>query len=171
KLAFKIIHFTTILLPTWHATCKETRKKVKQIPHDVLTCWNSTFNMIDFILEYQEPVDAITDKQCLGLATYALDEHEWVMLGQLHDVLKILKDATLFFSHGTPKLMMVIPAMDYINEVFTTGMLDEEWFNPSIHAAVGLAKKTLNKYYSLTDTSDLYCIMMVLHPHHKLEYF
>ncbi|KAI6098562.1 hypothetical protein F5141DRAFT_1010720, partial [Pisolithus sp. B1] len=62
KLAFKIIHSTMILLPTWHATCKETRKKVKQIPCDVLTHWNSTFNMINFILEYQEPVDAITDK-------------------------------------------------------------------------------------------------------------
>ncbi|KIK13144.1 hypothetical protein PISMIDRAFT_78704, partial [Pisolithus microcarpus 441] len=66
---------------------------------------------------------------------------------------------------------MVIPAMDYINEVFMTGMLDEEWFDPSIRAAVGLAKKTLNKYYSLMDTSDLYHIVMVLHPRHKLEYF
>ncbi|KIK17267.1 hypothetical protein PISMIDRAFT_111858, partial [Pisolithus microcarpus 441] len=160
KLAFKIIHSTTILLPAWHATCKETRKKVKQIPHDVSTRWNSTFDMIDFILEYREPVDAITDKRRLGLATYALNEHEWVVLGQLRDVLKILKDATLFFSRGTPNLAMVIPAMDYINEVFTTGMLDEERFDPSIHAAVGLAKKTLNKYYSLMDTSDLYRIAM-----------
>ncbi|KAI5985181.1 hypothetical protein EDD15DRAFT_2113745, partial [Pisolithus albus] len=84
---------------------------------------------------------------------------------------QILKDATLFFSCGTPNLAMVIPAMDYIDKVFTTGMLDEERFDPSIRAAVGLTKKTLNKYYSLTDTSDLYRIVMVLHPHHKLEYF
>ncbi|KIK25258.1 hypothetical protein PISMIDRAFT_96993, partial [Pisolithus microcarpus 441] len=160
KLAFKIIYSTMILLPAWHATCKETGKKVKQILCDVLTCWNSTFNMINFILEYQEPVDAITDKQWLGLVVYALDEHEWVMLGQLHNVLKILKDATLFFSCGTPNLVMVIPAMDYIDEVFMTGMLDEGQFDPSIHAAVGLAKKTLNKYYSLTDMSKLYHIAM-----------
>ncbi|KAI6099144.1 hypothetical protein F5141DRAFT_985797, partial [Pisolithus sp. B1] len=70
-----------------------------------------------------------------------------------------------------PNLVMVIPAMDYIDEVFMTGMLDEEWFDLSIHAAIRLTKKTLNKYYSLTDTSDLYHITMVLHPHHKLEYF
>ncbi|KAI6111602.1 hypothetical protein EDD17DRAFT_1772662 [Pisolithus thermaeus] len=95
-----------------------------------------------------------------GHILYALDEHEWVMLGQLCNVLKILKDATLFFSCSTPNLMMVIPAMDYVDEVFMTGMLDEEWFDPSIHAAIRLAKKTLNKYYSLTDMSDLYYIMM-----------
>ncbi|KIK14985.1 hypothetical protein PISMIDRAFT_116020, partial [Pisolithus microcarpus 441] len=84
--------------------------------------WNSTFDMINFILEYQELVDAITDKQQLGLAVYALDEHEWVVLGQLCN---ILKDATLFFSCSTPNLMMVIPAMDYIDEVSMTRMLDK----------------------------------------------
>ncbi|KIK15264.1 hypothetical protein PISMIDRAFT_115423 [Pisolithus microcarpus 441] len=66
---------------------------------------------------------------------------------------------------------MVIPAMDYIDEIFTMTMLDDMRLDPSIRAAVGLAKRTLNKYYSLTDMSDLYHIAMVLHPHHKLEYF
>ena len=73
---------------------------------------------------------------------------------------QILKDATLFFSRGTVNLAMVIPAMDYIDEVFTTGMLTEEAFDPAIRAAVGLAKKTLNKYYSLTDSSRVYHVAM-----------
>ncbi|KAI6095003.1 hypothetical protein F5141DRAFT_1014148, partial [Pisolithus sp. B1] len=120
------------------------------------------------------------------LSTYALDEHEWVVLGQLCDVMKVNPQGTLFFSCGTPNLVMVIPAMDYIDEVFMTGMLDEQWFDPSICAAVRLAKKTLNKYYSLMDTSDLYHITMGTSTafnamiltnyfsspsHHKLEYF
>ena len=115
---------------------------------------------------------------------YALDKHEWVILGQLQDVLKvkkhatpllhvclsmtkpmkpktqILKDATLFFSRSMVNLAMAIPAMDYIDKVFTTGMLNDEGFDPAICAAVGLAKKTLNKYYSLTDLSRVYCIAM-----------
>ncbi|KIM56219.1 hypothetical protein SCLCIDRAFT_37143, partial [Scleroderma citrinum Foug A] len=61
--------------------------------------------------------------------------------------------------------------MDYINEVFTTGMLKQQCFDLAICVAVGLAKKTLNKYYECTDLSKLYRITMVLHPHHKLEYF
>ncbi|KAI6107636.1 hypothetical protein EDD16DRAFT_1435952, partial [Pisolithus croceorrhizus] len=100
-----------------------------------------------------------------------LNEHEWLVLGQLCKVLKILKDATLFFSHGMLNLAMVIPAMDYINEIFMTAMLDDMCLDPSIQAAVGLAKRTLNRYYLLTDMSNLYHIVMVLHPHHKLEYF
>ncbi|KAF8550527.1 hypothetical protein OG21DRAFT_397915 [Imleria badia] len=34
-----------------------------------------------------------------------------------------------------------------------------------------LQKKTLNRYYELTDSSDVYRIAMVLHPRHKLQYF
>ncbi|OJA12661.1 hypothetical protein AZE42_13159 [Rhizopogon vesiculosus] len=44
-------------------------------------------------------------------------------------------------------------------------------FSPSIRAAVQLAKKTLDRYYQLTDSSEVYRIAMVLHPHHKLFYF
>lgn len=74
--------------------------------------------------------------------------------------LQVLKDATLFFSRLTPNLTMVIPAMDYIDEVFTKGILQRTMLDPAIRAALGLAKKTLNRYYSLTDSSNLYCIAM-----------
>ena len=59
-----------------------------------------------------------------------------------------------------PNLTMVISAVDYVDEVFTTGMLDHNHFDPAIHTALGLAKNTLNKYYSLTDSSKVYCIAM-----------
>ncbi|KIK12157.1 hypothetical protein PISMIDRAFT_74981, partial [Pisolithus microcarpus 441] len=105
KLAFKIIHSMTIILPAWDAACKEVGMGVRRIPRDVLTHWNSTFDMVSFVVEYRTPVDALTDKRHLGLAAYALDEHEWLVLGQL---CKILKDATLFFLRGMPNLAMVI---------------------------------------------------------------
>ena len=84
---------------------------------------------------------------------------------------------------------MVIPAMDYIDKVFTNGALKKEVLHPAICAVIGLGKRTLNHYYSLTDSSELYRIAMgkqltvinvntyshsfsiVLHPCHKLEYF
>jgi hypothetical protein len=54
---------------------------------------------------------------------------------------------------------MVIPVMDTIDDEFTAIMQEtkRKW-HASIRAAVGLSKKTLNKYYSLTDNSENYQI-------------
>ncbi|KAG2739686.1 hypothetical protein P692DRAFT_201669890, partial [Suillus brevipes Sb2] len=82
------------------------------------------------------------------LRKFELADNEWEIARQLCDV---LKDATLFFSRSTPNLATVIPAMDLIDQQ--------------------IAKKTLDRYYQLTDKSEVYRIAMVLHPRHKLSYF
>ena len=68
-------------------------------------------------------------------------------------------DATLFFSQDTLNLAMVIPAMDYIDEVISSQSLDCQ-YNVSICTSLGLAKKTLNRYYSITAISEVYRIAM-----------
>lgn len=78
--------------------------------------------------------------------------------------------------------------MDHIDETLTNNSLSIK-FEPSIRAALGIAKKTLNRYYNATDQSEVYriamgtfrCwsfttdilmpILLVLHPRHKLKYF
>jgi hypothetical protein len=78
--------------------------------------------------------------------------------------------------------------MDRIDEVLATNALDTQ-FSLSIQAALTMGKKTLNRYYSKTDLSEVYRIAMgtclhihmtlhthfailpVLHPRHKLQYF
>lgn len=73
---------------------------------------------------------------------------------------KILKDATEYFSRATPNLATVIPAMDHIDTHFTNVILPESDLNPEIRAAIGLGKKTLNRYYSKTDMVEVYRIAM-----------
>ncbi|KAG2030878.1 hypothetical protein BDR03DRAFT_811169, partial [Suillus americanus] len=102
------------------------------------------------------------------LGKYELEEYEWALVKQLRD---ILKDTTLYFSRSTPNLAMVIPTMDHIDSVFTNGIIKRDTLEPAIRAALSLAKRTLNRYYSLTNSSKVYRIAMVLHPHHKLSYF
>ncbi|KAG2335776.1 hypothetical protein BDR05DRAFT_833811, partial [Suillus weaverae] len=106
----------------------------------------------------------------LGLQKFELNDEEWAIAEQLRSVLKILKDATLFFSRSTPNLATVILAMDLINEKLTTYSRNRQ-YHPSIRSSVQLAKVTLNRYYQLTDQSKVYCIAMVLHLRHKLVYF
>ncbi|KZV99872.1 hypothetical protein EXIGLDRAFT_582092, partial [Exidia glandulosa HHB12029] len=126
--------------------------------------------MIDFAINYRSAVDKITSERGSELRAFELSDAEWEIMGQLRDVLKVLKDATLYFSRSTPNLATVIPAMDHIDRVLSTQSLTTS-FNPAIRASLMLAKRTLNRYYSATDWSDVYRIAMVLHPQFKLDYF
>ncbi|KAF9222116.1 hypothetical protein BS17DRAFT_709197 [Gyrodon lividus] len=123
--------------------------------------------MLEYALNHRQAVDSVTQDRALGLRKYELDDDEWNLLEQLHD---ILKDATLYFSRATPNLATVIPTMDLIDEKLTTYSLNPK-YSPAICATVGLAKRTLNWYYQLTDSTEVYRIAMVLHLQHKLTYF
>src|SRR5271155_45145 len=81
---------------------------------------------------------------------------------------QIFKQATLFFSRNTPNLSKVIPVMDYINKHLASGSVMES-YSPSIWASMLIGKKLLNKYYNMTDHSEVYRITMgmlfLLHVH------
>ena len=53
----------------------------------------------------------------------------------------------------------MIPAMDHIDEVLA-GFEQNPNYDLAIQEAVCLARQTLNKYYSLTDSSEVYRIAM-----------
>ena len=66
---------------------------------------------------------------------------------------------TLFFSWSTPNLAKVIPAMDIIDKHLATAASDQK-YECSIQAALTVGKDLLNKYYNITDQSEIYCIAM-----------
>ncbi|KAG2112248.1 uncharacterized protein F5147DRAFT_528837, partial [Suillus discolor] len=95
KLATKIVHSTTILLPVWKGILEDLKLAQQIMPRDVSTRWNSTFDMLNFALEYRNAIDVIVDKQKLGLGEYVLEDGEWMLVKQLHDVLKVCGHMTL----------------------------------------------------------------------------
>ncbi|KAL1724778.1 hypothetical protein EV714DRAFT_222494 [Schizophyllum commune] len=129
--------------------------------------------MADYAEKHKKPLKAYLadEEHAAELEVFALTAQEWCCVKDLHNVLKPLKQATLFFSRGdNPNLATVIPEMDRLDHALATFSIDDT-LEPSIHAAVHIAKATLNRYYSKTDESDAYRIAMVLHPRHKLAYF
>lgn len=58
-----------------------------------------------------------------------------------------------------PNLATVIPAIDHIDKYLTEKQKDES-LATAVKAALALRKKTLNRYYLLTDSSDVYRIAM-----------
>jgi len=73
--------------------------------------------------------------------------------------LQIFKDVMLFFSRSTPNLATVIPAMDHIDMHLTTASRNVTYL-PAIRASLTLGKAHLNKYYDMTDHSEVYRIAM-----------
>ncbi|KIK77116.1 hypothetical protein PAXRUDRAFT_167770, partial [Paxillus rubicundulus Ve08.2h10] len=150
RLAYKIIHSTTIILPAWQNILHELQMTVSLMPCDVVTHWNSTFDMLEYALKHRKAVDTMTQRRDLGLRKFELMDHEWKI---------ILKDTTLFFSCSTPNLATVIPAMDHIEKHLMTYVCNKSYFQ-SICSAISLTKATLNCYYSQTDSSKVYRIAM-----------
>ena len=56
---------------------------------------------------------------------------------------------------SSPPVSCVIPAMDTIDCVFTTASMDGEDFLP-IKLGLELGRRIMNKYYNLTDESEIY---------------
>ena len=65
----------------------------------------------------------------------------------------------MFFSQSKPNIDSVIPAMDYIDQQLTDSALNPK-YSKSIKTAISLGKRTLNRYYNITDHSEIYRIAM-----------
>ena len=96
QLAFAIIHSTTSLLPAWCLVCIKHKRKPRLFPLDVVTRWNSTYDMLQFVLDYQDPIDSITADKSLKLRKYELDDTQWEIIGNLISVLKVVFSIFVF---------------------------------------------------------------------------
>ena len=141
KLAFAIKNSSTLILPEWFAILERLELSARMMPRDVKTRWNSTYDMLIFAVEYQDALNTLCGDRELKLRAYEMSTAEWMIATQLCDILKVcplikilytrstlfyqvFKDATLFFSRGTPSLAMVIPAMDHIDQKLVNGARD-----------------------------------------------
>jgi hypothetical protein len=59
------------------------------MPRDVRTRWNSTFDMLNFAVEYQTALDQLTGERASNLRQYEMGPDEWRTARQLRDVLQV----------------------------------------------------------------------------------
>ncbi|KIK91313.1 hypothetical protein PAXRUDRAFT_149775, partial [Paxillus rubicundulus Ve08.2h10] len=74
KLEFKLIHSITKLLLAWQGILPEMKLKVTNMPCDVPTRWNSTFDMLQYALNHHEAVDSVTQDH--ALEKFELEDRE-----------------------------------------------------------------------------------------------
>ena len=81
-----------------HLKMVATSVSVRKMPRDVSTRWNSTYNMLKFALMYSEPINQITGDRSMKLHQYELKDHEWTIVEQLRDCLKVCTSFFFFFA-------------------------------------------------------------------------
>jgi len=65
------------------------------MPRGVATCWNSTFDMLDFAVQYRVAIDAMTAVREFDLRKHELVSAEWDIAAELRDVLKVSNPSLL----------------------------------------------------------------------------
>jgi hypothetical protein len=131
--------------------------------------------MAKVALKYRLAIDDITANKSLKLCKFELDDDDWKIIGDLLRVLKvgcslfnssdtdcscqIYKDVTLFFSQDQVSMIAnVIPTMDRIDALLSDAATEP--LLSSVKHALTFAHKSINKYYSKTDLSNVYRIAM-----------
>ncbi|KAF5338266.1 hypothetical protein D9611_014612 [Ephemerocybe angulata] len=159
KLAYAIKNSPTIILPKWFSIIRELadmepekRKKLslRMMPRDVATRWNSTYDMVKFCWIYRKAIDRITEMRQLDLRKYEIseDEDEWNIVKELRDNLKVI---------SSPFNPYVIPAMDEMHRDLKASVANTA-LSKSMRSALSLGLDLSNKYYSLTNDSEVYRI-------------
>ncbi|KAH7093851.1 hypothetical protein BKA62DRAFT_595724, partial [Auriculariales sp. MPI-PUGE-AT-0066] len=159
KLAVKVNNSPTVLLPLWETKCGLVKLKHVRLRQDVTTRWNSMYDAGIRALEYRGAIDAITGDRTAGLREFRLDDEEWDLLEDLLDLLKVFKDATLYFSRESTSIADVIPAMDHIDSVLANAM-ENTTISTALRGCANLSRRVMNRYYSLTDATPAYRIAM-----------
>ena len=173
---------TMLLLPKWFLMLDKLKLNHHMLPQDVLTWWNSTYDMLIFVLKYQEVLNIIAGNHNTKLHQYEMDNGGmghfsaavWSVKGKFSLYLPIPIDITtwhvfllgfqghnpiFFMCNGTLNIATVIPAMDHIDEVLAISAFDSK-YSISVQAALTMGKKMLNWYYGKTDQLEVYRIAM-----------
>jgi len=61
-----------------------------------VTRWNSTYDMLNFVLAYRVVIDKITADKGLKLRRYELDNDNWVIIEDLVSVLEVCQSCSVY---------------------------------------------------------------------------
>jgi hypothetical protein len=99
KIAFALKNSMTILLPKWYQTLAAHNLPQHMMPRDVSTCWNSTYDMLNFAVTYHPAINTMTAARDLGLGNYELDGTEWKLAGELREIFKVCEYIIFYIPH------------------------------------------------------------------------
>jgi uncharacterized short protein YbdD (DUF466 family) len=150
--------------------CKEKEIKYLVPIIDVVTRWNSTYDMLVRASKYRDVLSEtfyrVQDNTNIQLL---LNSSDWDCIDNLIKVLRPLKDATLMVSKGSDALMIskVIPIYHACTELLKESLLG---FNADddIYVGIEAAIEKLTHYYDMI--SPMVGISLILNPTMKKDF-
>ena len=97
KLTYAIKNSSTIALPQWHRIVENLGLEPCILPRDTRTRWNATYEMLNVAYQYKKAINKITDMRDMKLRQYEIEGHEWELVWQLRDLLKVTHALLFFF--------------------------------------------------------------------------
>ncbi|KAG9126898.1 hypothetical protein FRC07_001478 [Ceratobasidium sp. 392] len=129
----------------------------------ILTRWNSVFKCLESHRELQDGVEMLTADTANYLCELRLSDHQWTLLDQMVQVLKIFREVTLlFWQSDQPLLHKVIPVflrMCRRLEIVCTDKAQQ--LDPLVCIAAHSLLLVLEKYFELFKESEMYWIALV----------
>jgi len=80
---------STIVLPRWYEVLESLSLEPHMMPRDVVTRWNSTYDMLEFATEYHAALNVMTANHDMNLRKFELSKKEWAMAIELCEVLRV----------------------------------------------------------------------------------
>ncbi len=136
---------------------------------DVVTRWNSTYDMLVRAVEIKDSMsDTFYRHKDRDLINLVLSEEDWNCVSQLIEVLEPLKEATLLASQNGESLMVtnVIPIFNYCSDMLGESLKNFD-NSDDIYIGIESAIEKLNHYYD--KISPMVGIALLLNPSLKKQ--
>ena len=89
KISFVVKNSSTLILPEWKNILGCLNLASWMIPHDVKTWWNSTYDMLEVVVQYCSVINELTANQRFALQDYEMSLEDWKIAAQLCKVLQV----------------------------------------------------------------------------------
>jgi hypothetical protein len=150
-------------------------QKQLQLPHaqlvqDVKTRWNSTFYMLERLLEQRKVIALYcSDKESPSNLTH----HQWTVAENVCNLLRPFEKLTKDFSSSIATLSMVIPAVRAINVLLVQSDEDEasEASEIGVKTMKGDLIQSLKRRFTDVEDQSVYALSTLLDPRFKIACF
>lgn len=145
---------------------KELGVDIKKLIQDVTTRWNSTFYMLERLVEQKRVINLFLSENEVGTIT-TLTSNQWNLITTLLNLLRPFEEITRQMSSDTAHLSQVIPLLKTLEKFLE--QQGEQFFGVNTIRESFLSE--LKRRFGDNEKDEFYVMATILDPRYKLAFF